>query len=224
MNQASSTTPLNSLPEAKSRLILGDCIDVLKTLPKQSIDLVVTDPPYLVNFTDRNGRKIAGDRNKDWVDPAFQEIVRVLKDDAFIVSFYGWTKVHHFMRTWRTLGLRPVGHFTCIKSYASSKGFTAGSHENAYLLAKGKPSLVKAAPREVLDMPYTGNTLHPTQKPVKLLRTFIRAYSQRGDTVLDPFAGSASTAIAAKLAGRECIAIEKDPHYFAQAKQRVLAM
>lgn len=209
--------------QAKSRLILGDCIHVLKTIPDHSIDLVVTDPPYLVNYKARDGRTIMNDRNGAWVYPAFQEIARVLKNDAFIVSFYGWNKIHYFLQVWQKLGLRPVGHFACIKSYASTRGFTAMSHENAYLLAKGKPSKPASAPCDVMSMPYSGNKLHPTQKPTELLGRFIRAYSKRGETVLDPFAGSASTAIAAKSLGRECIAIEKDPQYFALAKQRVLA-
>ncbi|MEM6840395.1 MAG: DNA methyltransferase [Cyanobacteria bacterium P01_C01_bin.120] len=215
----SNTTTL----KARSRLILGDCINVLKTLPGHSIDLVVTDPPYLINYKARDGRSIMNDSNKDWVFPAFQEITRVLKNDAFMVSFYGWNKAHHFLRVWQKLGLRPVGHFACIKSYASKRGFTEMSHENAYLLAKGNPSKPVSAPRDVLAMPYSGNRLHPTQKPIELLSRFIRAYSKQGDTILDPFAGSASTAVAAKSLGRECIAIEKDPQYFTIAKQRVLA-
>lgn len=210
--------------ESKSRLILGDCIDVLKRIPDESIDLVVTDPPYLVNFTDRGGRKIIGDINSHWLYPAFKEITRVLKNNACVISFYGWNKVHHFMRVWVGLGLRPVGHFVCTKKYASSRGLTARTHENAYLLAKGKPSFTSTSiPHDVLPMPYTGNKLHPTQKPVEVLRTFIEAYSEPGALILDPFAGSASTAIAAKSLERECIAIEKDPQYFALAKDRLLA-
>ncbi|NEP17875.1 MAG: DNA methylase [Leptolyngbya sp. SIO4C1] len=225
MTQATNTFQSRPYPKPQSRLILGDCITILKTLPSQSIDLVVTDPPYLVNYTARDGRKIMGDTCKKWVYPAFQEIARVLKNNAFIVSFYGWHKIQHFMQVWMTLGLSPVGHFACVKKYASKRGFTASHHENAYLLAKGHPRLSSAkAPRSVLEMPYSGNKLHPTQKPVELLSTFIKAYSRPGDTILDPFAGSASTAIAAKSAGRECIAIEKDPQYFALAKQRLQSL
>ncbi len=209
-------------PPLKSRLILGDCIDKLKELPDESIDLVVTDPPYLVRYKGKDGRTLLNDDNRKWLYPAFREVQRVLKKDSFVVSFYGYTKVQHFMRAWMSVNLYPVGHFVCVKDYASRASFTAISHECAYLLAKGKPIEPKHVPNSVQEMRYSGNKLHPTQKHTALLKTFIQAYSRPGDVILDPFAGSGSTAVAAKSLGRECIAIEKDPTYFKLAKQRLL--
>jgi hypothetical protein len=62
---------------------------------------------------------------------------------------------------------------------------------------------------------------HPTQKPVALLEWLIRTYTNEGDTVLDPTAGSGTTCIAAMRTGRHCIAIEKDPGYFEMMRKRV---
>jgi adenine-specific DNA-methyltransferase len=76
--------------------------------------------------------------------------------------------------------------------------------------------------RDVLEWQYTGDELHPTQKPVMALLPLIMAYSQRGDIVLDPFAGSGSTAVAAQALGRRFIGIELEPMYAQVATERVM--
>lgn len=81
-----------------SRFILGNCIDVMRGFPDRAVDLIVTDPPYLVGFKDRQGRQIAGDVTDEWLQPATQEMYRVLKKDALMVSFYGWNRVDRFMK------------------------------------------------------------------------------------------------------------------------------
>ncbi|EFY2635151.1 TPA: hypothetical protein PRS22_004775, partial [Escherichia coli] len=73
-----------------SRFVLGNCIDVMARIPDNAIDFILTDPPYLVGFRDRQGRTIAGDKTDEWLQPACNEMYRVLKKDALMVSFYGW--------------------------------------------------------------------------------------------------------------------------------------
>jgi len=70
-------------------------------------------------------------------------------------------------------------------------------------------------------MPYSGNKLHPTQKPVSLLASLIRSFSLPGKTILDPFAGSGSTCAAAALTGRKYIGMELDEAYFLHACERM---
>ncbi len=101
-----------------SRIVLGDCLAVLPTLPDQSIDFVLTDPPYLVNYQDRSGRRIANDKDGAWLLPAFQQIHRILRDDAFCISFYGWNRVDRFFSAWRAAGFRVVGHIVFAISTA----------------------------------------------------------------------------------------------------------
>jgi site-specific DNA-methyltransferase (adenine-specific) len=72
-----------------------------------------------------------------------------------------------------------------------------------------------------MDMPYSGNKLHPTQKPVAALAPLIRSFTLAGDTVLDPFAGSGSSCAAALLTGRRYIGVEMDDVYFQQASSRL---
>ena len=203
------------------RVINADCLAVLPQLPEASVDLILTDPPYLVGYHDRSGRSIAGDQTGEWLKPAFRELYRVLKPDRFCVSFYGWNRTDEFFAAWREAGFRPVGHLVWVKSYASSRGVLAYRHEMAYLLVKGQAARPNYALPDVLKWNYTGNRLHPTQKPVPSLKPVIEALTQRGDLVLDPFCGSGSTLLAAKILGRRYIGIELSKEYCAAAQRRV---
>ena len=75
---------------AANQIIHGDCIKVMRGMPDASVDLIVTDPPYLVNYRPRDRRSIAHDNDDKWLKPAYAEMHRVLKPDAYAVSFYGW--------------------------------------------------------------------------------------------------------------------------------------
>jgi hypothetical protein len=70
-----------------NQVIHGDCTGVLQTLPSESIDTVITDPPYFVRYRDRSGREIANDDNPASVLGAFTDIYRVLRPDSFCICF-----------------------------------------------------------------------------------------------------------------------------------------
>lgn len=99
-----------------SRFVLGNCIDVMARIPDNAIDFILTDPPYLVGFRDRQGRTIAGDKTDEWLQPACNEMYRVLKKDALMVSFYGWNRVDRFMSAWKNAGFSVVGHLVSPKT------------------------------------------------------------------------------------------------------------
>lgn len=204
-----------------SRIVLGDCLAVLPTLPDRCVNLIVTDPPYLVNYRDRSGRSIANDKDDAWLAPTFRQLYGVLADNSFAVSFYGWNRVDRFVTAWRSAGFRIVGHIVFAKSYQSKARFLGYQHESAYLLAKGQPALPEKPLPDVLPWKYTSNQLHPTQKPVECLRPLIETFSQPHDIVLDPFAGSGSTCVAARQSGRRFFGIELDPRYHAAATARL---
>jgi adenine-specific DNA-methyltransferase len=212
---------MNTINTFINRVVHGDCTEVMRGMPQESIDLIVTDPPYLVAYRSRDGRTLTGDDTSAWLEPSAAAMYRLLKPNRYCVSFYGWHKVEQFMAAWKRAGFRPVGHFVFVKQYASSAGHTRYYHENAYLLAKGRPRPSYRPIRDVLRWRYTGNLLHPTEKPVYALLPLIRAYSDSTDIVLDPFAGSGSTAIAALELGRRFIAIEKDARYYRSAAERI---
>jgi len=88
----------------------GDCVQVMKHFPSQSIGAVITDPLYLVNYQtcDRRGYRNDAPNRPWWAAPAFAGSYRVMKDNSFCVSFYGWTQVEHFMTAWKQVGFRPL--------------------------------------------------------------------------------------------------------------------
>jgi adenine-specific DNA-methyltransferase len=209
------------ISEFLNRVINADCRAALPQLPDGSVDFVLTDPPYLVGYRDRRGRSIAGDVDSQWLRPAFAEVFRVLKPGRFCVSFYGWQKADEFLSAWRAAGFQPVGHIVWIKSYASKRGLLASQHEQAYLLAKGQAERPAERLPDVLDWQYTGNVLHPTQKPVRSLKPVIESFTQPGEIVLDPFCGSGSTLLAAKILGRRYVGIDLDAGYCQAARRRL---
>lgn len=204
-------------------VIDGDCTQVLPLFPAESAEFILTDPPYLCRYMDRSGRQIANDDQDGWLIPAFREMYRVLKNDSFCVSFYGWHRVDAFMRAWRKAGFSVLEHLVFIKSYDSSRRYVRRRHEQAYLLAKGCPRIPAFPLADVMEWRYTGNRLHPTQKPVTLMESLIDVFSLPGDLVLDPFCGSGTTLIAARDLGRRCVGIEIDPKFAEVARQRLAA-
>jgi DNA modification methylase len=202
-------------------VLSGDCIEVMRGLARESVDFILTDPPYLVDYRSHDGRTILNDADGCWLKPAFSETHRVLRRDRFCISFYGWPHADKFMAAWRAAGFRIVGHLVFRKAYASSVRLLRYQHELAYLLAKGSPKQPACPIPDVIDFRYTGNRLHPTEKPVSALTPLIGAFSQEGSLVLDPFCGSGSTLVAARQLRRHFLGIELDNRYHAIASQRL---
>src|SRR5712671_5263799 len=123
----------------------------MRQMPAASVDFILTDPPYLVNYRSRDGRAIKNDADGRWLKPAFAEAHRVLRPNRFCVCFYGWSKADQFIAAWR------------------AAGFLRYQHEQAYLLAKGEPPRPERPISDVLEMRSTGNHIHPTQKPISAL-------------------------------------------------------
>jgi DNA modification methylase len=95
------------------------------------------------------------------------------------------------------------------------------THDDVILVSQGSSTRVVAEYADVIDMPYTDNKLHPTQKSVQALAPRVRSFTLPGELVLDPFAGSGSTCATAKLCGRQYLDIELDWAYFEQAIRRI---
>jgi adenine-specific DNA-methyltransferase len=149
----------------------GDCIAVLSELAASSVDFVLTDPPYLVRYESRDGRRVRNDDNSDWLWPAFQQIYRALKPSSYCVSFYGWNRADEFIGAWRGAGFRIVGHLVFHKKYASNSRLLRYSHECAYLLAKGQVTPPARPIADVIEWKYTGNRLGSRERrPALCLR------------------------------------------------------
>ena len=215
------TVSTTERPLPINQILQGDCTQILKTLPERSIDLVVTDPPYGVRYRDRSGRTIANDADLSNILGAFHDLHRVLKPDSICVSFYGWNRIDAFFEAWTEAGFRPVGHLVWNKEYASRSGYLQSCHEQAYVLAKGKPAKPSQPLQDVQPWEYSGNRHHPTEKAVSSLTPLIRSFSRPGNVVLDPFSGSGSTSVAASLSGRRYVGIELEEEYCTLARRRI---
>lgn len=112
-------------------------------------------------------------------------------------------------------------HLMFAKSYASSTRYLRYQHESAHLLAKGNPKQPDKPISDVLHWKYTGNRLHPTQKPLAVLLPLVETFSAPDAIVLDPFTGSGSSLVAAQKLGRSFIGIEMDAQYHAIASRRL---
>lgn len=207
-------TPINTI-------LHGDCLNILPTLTNNSVDFVLTDPPYITHYRSRDGRIVPNDDNDRWLQPAFAELHRVLKQDSYAVSFYGWHQADKFLQAYRAAGFRIVGHFVFPKRYSSSEKYVRYQHECAYLLAKGSPKFPQTTLGDVIHWTYSGNKLHPTQKPLSILLPLIKTFSAPDSIVLDPFSGSGSSLIAARKLGRNYLGIEMNAEYHAIASKRL---
>ena len=204
-----------------NNIYCGDAAQILKTVQTACVDLVVTDPPYLVNYQDRAGRRVLNDNNASGVLPVFDELYRVLKPDSLCITFCGWTALPGFSAAWENAGFRIIGHIVWCKPYASSARQTAYHHESAYVLAKGWPEKPETPFPDVQDWVYSGNRLHPTEKSVEIIAPLIRAFSKPGELVLDPFLGSGTTAVAAALNGRRYAGMELEQKYCDLVRRRL---
>ena len=204
-------------------LHLGDCLDVLRSLPDGSVDAVVTDPPYGVDYRGRwnsEWPKIANDAHLGWLPEWAEQLGRVCRPDAFVCCFYGWPHADAFLSAFRGAGWKAVSHLVFVKNQIGLGYHTRAKHEQAYLFAKGSPcpAIVDA---DVLPWTRVLDAEHPTQKPLDAIRPLVERFSPEGGTVLDPYMGSGTTAVACVELGRHFIGCEIDPAYHCIAARRV---
>lgn len=225
-----------SLNNENSTLILGDCNIALKTLETNSVDCIITDPPYGItggrgNVFKKAGKMTAfyiGEWDKslplDWI----KEAIRVLKPGCWIVIFTANLSVTKVWETIEEAGGNCKQLFYWVKTNPPPqprKNFCSAI-ETAVLATKGA---VKKWNSGGWNLNYhitpTVNgkvrTNHPTQKPVALMEYLINILTEKGDVVLDPFMGSGTTGIACEQLGRNFVGIEIDEHYFNIAKERI---
>jgi DNA modification methylase len=207
----------------KNVIIRGNCIDILSTVPDESVHLVVTDPPYGDNMAyGRNGRTIKGNASPLIGLMALQECYRVLKRSS---NAYMFLDIKHlpivrlFFEQYTSYSIRDFVVWDKVHM-GMGNGFRK-RHELIAVLEKGKPHYNNLGVANVLNVKRVNTQEHPHKKPVALLETLILQSSQPGDTVLDPFVGVGTTCLAARKLGRTFIGIELDDSYCDLALTRI---
>ena len=209
-----------------------DCLEGLKLIPDKSIDLVVTDPPYLMNY--KSNRRVVKEKfdyimndvnAKDLISEYIKECFRILKDDTSIYMFCSWHHIDFFKIEFeKYFNLKNI--IVWNKNNHGSgdlKGSYAPKHEFILYGHKGRSLLRGKRISDVIDCAKVNSSklLHPTEKPIPLLETFIQNSSDKGDLVFDGFLGSATTVIACINTGRNYIGFELDKQYYDIANKRI---
>lgn len=215
------------------RIVIADCLEYHQTMPSAFVDLVHTDPPYNIS----TGGKVSKDHGKivntdfgDWdkfaegeydafIELVFREYMRILKQGG---SAYVWLDRAYVGVAWRIAkrcGLTPKNIIAVVKrnpvpGIMSRNNWRSG-YEAVLYMTKGKANTFNfIAQEKMVNVMYycigKHETDHPTEKPLDIVKHFVEVSSNKGDLVLDSFAGSGVTLEACRMTDRCCIGIEKD--------------
>jgi len=191
----------------------GDCLELIKEIEDKSIDITITDPPYGMNFQS-NYRKVKHKEIEgDDVFPIdfLNELFRVTKKAVYV--FCRWDNLKYLPK--------PKSVIVWVKnnwSMGDLKHEHGRQWEAICFYPMEEHEFEKRIP-DVIKCERTGNNLHPTEKPVKLIRELIKC--NKGDLVFDPFVGSGTTMVACKQLSKNFIGIEIDEEYCKIANKRL---
>lgn len=217
------------------QLYNSDCIDILKTITDNSIDLIVTDPPYRVisggkphsknqpsGMLSKNDGKIF-DNNDISPETYIPELYRVLKDNTHCYIMTNTINLEKFLSISREVGFGLHNVLIWEKNNATPNKWYMKNCEYTLFLYKGKAKFINNPSSKTVHMfnNILGDKLHPTEKPVSLMKFYIENSSNVDDIVLDPFMGVGATGVACKELNRNFIGIEIDETYFNIAKKRI---
>ena len=211
----------------ESHWLEGNWADHLDTLADGSIDLVLTDPPYGMeyqsNFRKEKHKIIEGDGSTDAFADSVEALLPKMKVNAHVLAFVNWKNEASFIQTLEGLGLTVKSSIVWVKNNTSMgdlEGAFAPKHERIIHAVKGKPKLYTRC-ADVIECARQNTDRHPTEKPTDILVELIDACTVRGQLVVDPFAGVASTPAACIQTDRKYWACEIDTDYYKIGKQRL---
>lgn len=228
-------------------IILGDCLQELPKIEGNSIDLIITDPPYLIS-KDSNFKKISDSTSKDMAtkynisidfgnwdkvdlnwDFLFEQYNRVLKKGGTIIIFYDIWKSNEIKQSAEKFGLKQPRVCAWIKTNPvpinSKVNYLSNATEYFFTFVKGgKPTFHSEYDNGFYHYPICHGKeryQHPTQKPLSLIKSLVEKHSNPGDLVLDCFAGTGTLGDACLKTDRKFILIEKEEDYYDIIEERL---
>lgn len=243
-NEKRNTSDQRRLPK-DNRIFLKDAIEGLKTLPDESVDLIVTDPPY--NIASKGRRTIFKNRlitteesfgSWDIMHPFDHEVLLLqLISEAYRIlkrggSFYVFTARQdngYYIRKAVERGFTYRNQIAVVKTPAMLSLFKnawRSGFDVCMYLTKGRvgafhfPGHAEAVNVYRHSIRHKHSN-HPTEKPLELIKRFVSVSSNPGDLVVDPFMGSGTTAVACRETGRRFIGYEINPEYIKMARTRL---
>lgn len=205
-----------------------DCLETMKRMPDNFVDLIVTDPPYGMDYVSswrkHKFEKIENDVTLDWIEPFLTESYRVLKQDTHIYLFCNDYAISDFRNLMKKVGFSVKRVLVWVKNNHTSgdlEGDYANKTEFVLFAHKGRKGLNGKRETNVLHFDRVATMQHPTQKPTTIINYFLEKSSRKEDLVYDPFMGSGTTARACKDLGRNYIGSEISKEYCDIAEQRL---
>ena len=218
-------------------LLQGDCLELMKDIPNESIDLVVTDCPYHIvsggctNKGKGNGifqKENASDgklfsHNEIEFSEWLPDVFRVLKPNSHCYIMINGRNVKQLQQEAENVGFVFQNLLVWDKGNVTPNRYYMNACEFVLMLKKGKSRTINkpGTPSVLRFKNIIGRKSHPTEKPIELIECLIENSTEKFDTVLDPFMGSGSTGVACKNTGRHFIGIEIDEKYFNIARERI---
>lgn len=231
-----------------NKIICGDCLEIMKQIPNESIDLIITSPPYNLKNSTGNGMK-AGTTSGKWAGAALQngyshyddnmpheeyaewqhtclkEMYRLIKNDGAIFYNHKWRVQNGLMQNRmdiiRDMPVRQIIIWRRKGGINFNLGYFLPTYEVIYLIPKPEFKLVPKANAygDVWEFTQEMKNEHPAPFPVALIDRIIS--STTAELILDPFMGSGTTAVAAKRLNRNYIGIELSPDYCTMSETRL---
>ena len=231
------------------KFICGNTVDVMKQIPDEAVDLVVTSPPYNLKNSTGNGMKnpkggrwenaalVNGYSHHDdnmpheeyvqWQRDCLSEMLRVIPDDGAIFYNHKWRVQKGLIQDRQDIvsgfPVRQIIIWRRKGGINFNPGFFLPTYEVIYLIAKPKFKLVKKASThgDVWDIAQERKNKHPAPFPEALVERIISSTS--ANIILDPFMGSGTTAVVAKKLNRHFIGIDNSPEYCKMAEERLIS-
>lgn len=233
-----------------SYIVNGDCLEVLKTIPDESVDCILTDPPYNLGlFMHNRNTNLAKMRDnqfayagwdnieyEEWCSNMrefLKECSRILKHKGTLISFMSIIKVESFIRFAEEVGFyyktTGIWHKKNPMPRNMNLQFVNSTESWVYFINRGTSGTFHNNGKVVHDYLESSVTplsekkhgKHPTQKPLSIMKQLINLTTNEGDIVLDPFMGSGSSCVAAALLNRNFIGIELNESYFDITSKRL---
>lgn len=203
-----------------NKIYCGDYLDLMKKIDNNSIDLVITDPPYNAKNIGPNERvysigvmQLPDKEYKKFCKSWFKESLKLSKN---IVFTPGISNICNYPQPYWVI----CWHKLAAVSYNRMGGFNAW--EPIFIYGKAKRRIGQDYIKyNTLNLKKGPESEHPCPKVLNLIIWLIRHFSNENDTILDPFIGSGTTAVACKLLDRNFIGIEINPDYIEIANKRL---
>ena len=219
------------LTDAGVLLMQGDCLELMKDIPDGSVDMVLTDPPYGIDYQSQRKKdksewmpKIKNDK-RPFID-FIPLIKRILKPTGCVMVFTRWDVQQKFIDEMNDSGLKVKNVLIWdkeIHGMGDLKRAFASRYESIIFHSERGFEFNGKRPQDIIKCrrALPNELKHPNEKPVRLMEELICKCTHKGAVVLDLFMGSGTTGVACVNTGRDFIGMELDPGYFEVAKQRI---